>query len=296
MNSTMNKVSLRNIAAHKLRLALTVLAVVLGTAFLSGALMFTNMLSSTFDSAVNTVLDDVDAVVRPGDGEGSLEKDTVDEMKALDGVDNVNLFVDLPIVVATDDEVAVQTRLGSSQMGAYYGPDEAVGRAAEIVEGAEPRNLGDVVVNANGAEEYGLRVGQELIVVDRDGRNTVHIAGLYDDPLVQPTSLRLAVSEETYLDFYTDGERVPAVTVAGDDGVVEKLREHFPDLKIESGEKVAEETTQQIRDALSFVTYFLVAFGLVGLLVGTFLIANTFSMIVAQRTKEFALLLSLIHI
>ena len=293
MNSTMNKVSLRNIAAHKLRLALTVLAVVLGTAFLSGALMFTNMLSSTFDSAVNTVLDDVDAVVRPGDGEGSLEKDAVDEMKALDGVDNVNLFVDLPIVVATDDEVAVQTRLGSSRMGAYYGPDEAVGRAPEIVEGAEPRNPGDAVVNANGAEEYGLRVGQELIVVDRDGRNTVHIAGLYDDPLVQPTSLRLAVSEETYLDFYTDGERVPAVTVAGDDGVVEKLREHFPDLKIESGAKVAEETTQQIRDALSFVTYFLVAFGLVGLLVGTFLIANTFSMIVAQRTKEFALLRAL---
>ena len=49
MNSTMNKVSLRNLAAHKLRLALTVLAVVLGTSFLSGALMFTNMLSSTFD-------------------------------------------------------------------------------------------------------------------------------------------------------------------------------------------------------------------------------------------------------
>lgn len=293
MNSTLNKVSLRNIVAHKLRLALTVLAVVLGTAFLSGAMMFTNMLSSTFDSAVNTVLDDVDAVVRPGEGEGALEKDTVDEMKALDGVAAVNLLTDLPVVVATDDEVAVQTRPGSSRLGAYYPPGEAVGRETEIVEGEKPGQIGDAVVNANGAEEYGLQVGQELIVVDRDGRNTVRISGLYDDPLVQSTSLRLNVSEETYLDFYTNGQRLPAVTVAGDEGVVEKLRGQFPDLKIASGEKVAEETTEQIRDALSFVTYFLVAFGLVGLLVGTFLIANTFSMIVAQRTKEFALLRAL---
>ena len=57
MANTLTKVSLRNVAAHKLRLALTVLAVVLGTAFLSGALMFTNMLSATFDSAVETALE-----------------------------------------------------------------------------------------------------------------------------------------------------------------------------------------------------------------------------------------------
>ena len=59
-NSTMRKVSLRNIAAHKLRLALTVLAVVLGTAFISGAFMFTNSLDSTFKSAVSSAYDGVD--------------------------------------------------------------------------------------------------------------------------------------------------------------------------------------------------------------------------------------------
>ena len=53
-SNAMTKVSLRNIRAHKLRLALTVLAVVLGTAFIAGSMMFTNMLERTFDSAVAT--------------------------------------------------------------------------------------------------------------------------------------------------------------------------------------------------------------------------------------------------
>ncbi|WP_288873483.1 ABC transporter permease [uncultured Corynebacterium sp.] len=294
----MNKVSLRNLAAHKLRLALTVLAVVLGTSFLSGALMFTNMLSSTFDSAVDTVLDDVDAVVRPAEGESALDKETVDGIRANGDVDRVNLMADESVVIATDNEVAVQTRLGSSRLGVYYEPQDTVGRTVEVVEGHAPKEIGDAVINANGAQEYGLHVGQDIIVVDRDGRNTVRITGLIDDPLVQATSLRLGVTEETYLDYYSYDERFPAVTVGakedvGDAEVVDNLRSEFPDLKIETGAKVAEETSAQIRDALSFVMYFLVAFGLVGLLVGTFLIANTFSMIVAQRTKEFALLRAL---
>ena len=219
MNSTMNKVSLRNLAAHKLRLALTVLAVVLGTSFLSGALMFTNMLSSTFDSAVDTVLDDVDAVVRPAEGESALDKETVDGIRANGDVDRVNLMADESVVIATDNEVAVQTRLGSSRLGVYYEPQDTVGRTVEVVEGHAPKEIGDAVINANGAHEYGLHVGQELIVVDRDGRNTVRITGLIDDPLVQATSLRLGVTEETYLDYYSYDERFPAITVGAKEGV-----------------------------------------------------------------------------
>ncbi|WP_350354524.1 hypothetical protein [Corynebacterium aquatimens] len=65
-SQAMTKVSLRNIGSHKLRLALTVLAVVLGTAFIAGSMMFTNMLERTFDSAVATQYKNADAVVEPG--------------------------------------------------------------------------------------------------------------------------------------------------------------------------------------------------------------------------------------
>ena len=291
MADTLTKVSLRNVAAHKLRLALTVLAVVLGTAFLSGALMFTNMLSATFDSAVDTALEDVDAVVRPT--EGSIDRDTFDAIRGTEGVDRVNVFVDVPVVVARQDEVAIQTQLGTSRLMPFYGEGEAVGRAPLLIDGSAPTAAGDIVVNANGAQKYGIEMGEKLIVVDKDGRNEFTVTGLYEDPLAQETSLVLRVGEQAYLDVYRDGASVPAVTVDGGQGVVGRLGAQFGDLEVRAGADVAEEISQQIRDGLSFISYFLVAFGLVGLLVGTFLIANTFSMIVAQRTREFALLRAL---
>ena len=291
MADTLTKVSLRNVAAHKLRLALTVLAVVLGTAFLSGALMFTNMLSATFDSAVDTALEDVDAVVRPT--EGSIDMDTFDAIRGTEGVDRVNVFVDVPVVVARQDEVAIQTQLGTSRLMPFYGEGEAVGRAPLLIDGSAPTAAGDIAVNANGAQKYGIEMGEKLIVVDKDGRNEFTVTGLYEDPLAQETSLVLRVGEQAYLDVYRDGASVPAVTVDGGQGVVGRLGAQFGDLEVRAGADVAEEISQQIRDGLSFISYFLVAFGLVGLLVGTFLIANTFSMIVAQRTREFALLRAL---
>ena len=291
MANTLTKVSLRNVAAHKLRLALTVLAVVLGTAFLSGALMFTNMLSATFDSAVDTALEDVDAVVRPT--EGSIDMDTFDAIRDTEGVDGVNVFMDVPVVVARQDEVAIQTQLGTSRLMPFYSEDEAVGRAPVLIDGSAPTATGDIAVNANGAQKYGIVMGEKLIVVDKDGRNEFTVAGLYEDPLAQETSLVMRVGEQAYLDLYRDGESVPAVTVDGGPGVVDRLKSDFPELEVRAGADVAEELSQQIREGLSFVSYFLVAFGLVGLLVGTFLIANTFSMIVAQRTREFALLRAL---
>ena len=168
----MTKVSLRNVAAHKLRLALTVLSVVLGTAFLSGALMFTAMLSSTFDSAVGTVLDGTDAVVK-----GPMSREEADEISDDPEVARTNLFAEKSIVAAREDETAIQMRMGASRLGLYYGPDEAVGAPTELVDGHAPEQIGEAVVNRNGAENYGIELGERLIVVDRDGRQDITITG-----------------------------------------------------------------------------------------------------------------------
>ena len=159
-------------------------------------------------------------------------------------------------------------------------------------------NPAEVVLNANGAQHYGVAVGEEIIVVDNNGRNTVRVVGLYEDGRTQGTSLRFLLPEEDYLDFYVTDGYVPALKLSADASVdAETLRDTIahahPDLKVSTGDEAAEEASEQVREALSFVSYFLIAFGLVGLLVGTFLIANTFSMIVSQRTKEFALLRAL---
>ncbi|WP_257162598.1 ABC transporter permease [Corynebacterium cystitidis] len=298
MASTMRKVSLRNIAAHKLRLALTVLAVVLGTAFISGSFMFTNSLSNTFDSLVDNAYSNVDVVVEGGVQLPGVARETGDEIANNPLVDRVNVTDSTTVVVATDDKQTIQTGGGSSQISIYYPEDEIVGNAAIPVEGEAPEGPGEVVVNAKAAEKFGITVGQDLIIVNPVARHDVTVTGLYDFELDQGTSLDLRMAEQAYLERYTDGMMYPGLSVAAIEGsgpgeLVAELVDTYPELDIETGQTLADETSKAINDALSFVNYFLIAFGVVGLLVGTFLIANTFSMIVAQRTKEFALLRAL---
>ncbi|MCP1386987.1 ABC transporter permease [Corynebacterium sp. TA-R-1] len=297
----MTKVSLRNIGAHKLRLALTVLAVVLGTAFIAGSMMFTNMLERTFDSAVATQYKNADAVVEPGEDSSSVPADAADDITKLPTVERANLVGSTTIVAATTDETAIQTRQGRASAAVYYGPDDNVALAPEIIEGRapEPGNTpAEAVLNANGAEFYGIEMGQELIIVDTGGRERYTVTGFYDDETVQETSLSFLLPEADYREFYVAPDTVPGLLLAGPEGtdpqtLTDEIASAHPELEVRTGEVAAEETSKSVREALSFVSYFLIAFGLVGLLVGTFLIANTFSMIVAQRTKEFALLRAL---
>ena len=298
MAGAMTKVSVRNIGAHKLRLALTVLAVVLGTAFISGSLMFTNMLERTFDSAVASRYDDIDVVVQPAEGKSVVPAELREELNADPQVARVAVDGSEAVVVADADANAIQTGAGESRVSLYYPRDAAVGEPIQIAEGAEPTKPGEVLLNAAAAQKYGISVGEKVIVVDPEGRHEMTVTGLYADELDRGASLMLKVPESAFLEFYTNGRYVPGLVLEAADGITPaQLKDHLvaahDDVSVKEGVVAAEDMSKQISQGLSFISYFLTAFGLVGLLVGTFLIANTFSMIVAQRTKEFALLRAL---
>lgn len=294
----MTKVSLRNLGAHKLRLALTVLAVILGTAFISGSLLFTNMLERTFDSAVASRYDDIDVVVRAEEGRPPVSAGMRDELAADPQVVRVNIDGSEAVVIADADANAIQTGAGESRVGLYYPDDAIVGEPFVIGEGSGPAARGEALLNSAAAERYGIAVGDEIIVADAEDRHTMTVTGLYVDELDQGASLMLKIPESAFLEFYTNGRFVPGLALAAADGttgaqLAEHVAELHEELEVKEGSVLADDISQQIRDGLSFIRYFLIAFGLVGLLVGTFLIANTFSMIVAQRTREFALLRAL---
>ena len=298
MAGAMTKVSVRNIGAHKLRLALTVLAVILGTAFISGSLMFTNMLERTFDSAVASRYDDIDVVVQPAEGKSVVPAELREELNADPQVARVAVDGSEAVVVADADANAIQTGAGESRVSLYYPRDAAVGEPIQIAEGAEPTKPGEVLLNAAAAQKYGISVGEKVIVVDPEGRHEMTVTGLYADELDRGASLMLKVPESAFLEFYTNGRYVPGLVLEAADGITPaQLKDHLvaahDDVSVKEGVVAAEDMSKQISQGLSFISYFLTAFGLVGLLVGTFLIANTFSMIVAQRTKEFALLRAL---
>lgn len=290
-NNTMRKVSLRNVLAHKLRLALTLLAVVLGTSFIAGSFMFTNSLSSTFDAAVSNAFSDVDAAVN-GD---SLNEEIRTQLAQDSEIANVNAESTQTVVVANKDAEAFQTRGGSASLNPYYPAEEMVGKPAEIVEGAAPQGTGEVIVNDSAAEKFGINVGDEIIVVHPDHRESVTVSGLFKPAVEQGEALLLEMDAPAFIELYGNPEQlvVSAAEGVSPEELVDHINATYPTLSAESGEKVAKQISDAISSALKFVNYFLIAFGLIALLVGTFIIANTFSMIVAQRTKEFALLRAL---
>lgn len=297
-NSTMRKVSLRNIAAHKLRLALTVLAVVLGTAFISGAFMFTNSLDSTFKSAVSSAYDGVDAVVSSGEDLPGIPASLREDIAADDKVNDVNLTASQSVVMANDREEPFQVGGGTSSLAPWYESEDVVGAPHAIVEGESPVAANEIVINKEGAENFGISVGDELLLVDPQERHDVMVTGIYEVELDSRSVLAAYMPEADFLDRYTVEGTTNQLILSAAEGtsdaeLVSHLEENYEGIEVQTGDALAEELTKVMSQALSFVNYFLIAFGLVALLVGTFLIANTFSMIVAQRTKEFALLRAL---
>lgn len=304
----MRRVSLRNLAAHKVRLVLTVLAVVLGTAFIAGSLMFTASLQKTFDTLTESTTRGVDVVVSSPQSGAAMPQDLGGDLAGIDGVERVNLTDETMIVVATgqgEDTETLQTGGAPAFAMAWYAPEDVVGPEMALTDGSAPQGDGEVAVNTSAAESHDLSVGQELTVVDPSGTHQVTVSGLYDIDIDGGGFVGLAMDEPAYVEAFTDGQTAGQFSLAAAQGtsaeaLVDRVsdylaaeRPELAGLEVNTGEQVAEEQAAQIDEAMSFVNYFLIAFGLIALLVGTFIIANTFSMIVAQRMREFALLRSL---
>ncbi|WP_040426501.1 ABC transporter permease [Corynebacterium mastitidis] len=293
-NRTMWKVSVRTVAAHKLRIALTVLAVVLGTAFIAGALMFTHTLSKGYDSMLATEYDGVDVVLSAGEGQRGISSTTRDVIAEDPKVSGVNVRERTPVVLGNGEGESLGFS-GRATLSPWYGASDTVRQPEEIAEGAEPSGGGEVIINKKALEALDVAVGDALTVVDAQGRHEVEIVGVYEKAADSTSIAALRMEESAYLDDFTEGGYANALLVKAAEGVsTDELMSHissvYTDVEAETGANLAREESESIKSTLSFVNYFLVAFGLMALLVGTFLIANTFSMIVAQRTKEFALL------
>ncbi|MDP9851775.1 ABC transporter permease [Corynebacterium lowii] len=293
----MRKVSVRTVAAHKLRIALTVLAVVLGTAFIAGALMFTNTLSQSYDNMVSTEYDGVDVVVTAEEGQRGISTTTRNVIAEDPKVAGVNVRSSTPVVLGNGDGESLNFS-GTTRLLPWYTDQDTVNEPEPLVEGSNPSGANEVVINEKAAETLEVSVGDTLTMVDPQGRTEVTIAGIYEMTIDSPTVASLRMDESSYLSNFTEGGYVSAIVVKAAEGVsADELMDHitsvYTDVEATRGSDLADEKSSSIKSTLSFINYFLMAFGLMALLVGTFLIANTFSMIVAQRTKEFALLRAL---
>ncbi|MBV7282391.1 MULTISPECIES: ABC transporter permease [unclassified Corynebacterium] len=300
----MRTISLRSVAAHKLRLLLTVLAVVLGTAFVAGSSMFTSTLSSSLNSALTTAFDDIDVVVagteRSPQGIPFAE---VDELRARPDVRAVSIQGRDSSVILTDPNGArIQSGAVPTQAIALVPPEtlhgEDIPSQGTIVEGARPSAAGQIAINSNAAERGGISIGDHVTVLVPDTRLDAEVTGIYEAPSDQAGWLSIALREQDYRAHFTDGEhaQLAALTLQDPDAaesVQSELADALPNFMVSTGQHLVDQANERIESALSFVTYFLWAFAGIALLVSTFIISNTFAMLVAQRNREYALLRAL---
>ncbi|WP_371859808.1 ABC transporter permease [Nocardia uniformis] len=294
----MRKVALRNLAAHKVRLVLTVLSVVLGTAFIAGSFVFTDTLQRTFDNIFASQAQGVDVRISPESQQAiGIPLTVVDKVTAMEGVRTVAPGINGPVTLLKDGKV-VQTGGAPTFGEAYIPPDRAVADPPEFVEGTPPTRAGEVAINTGGAERAGLGVGDEATVVfPSKGPVEVTVSGIYEVGGSGGTGglIALQFDDAQARELFTDGKHVAYLDIAAQPGVnADQLRDEIatamPEYKVQNGDQVREEMKQQLGDALKFINYFLLAFGAIALIVGTFIIYNTFSMLVAQRLRELALL------
>jgi putative ABC transport system permease protein len=294
--SVIGKVSLRNLAAHKIRLALTVLSVVLGTAFVTGSFVFTDTLGHTFHGIFADVAKGVDVQVSGQDDNGSgVPVADLAKIKAVPGVRAVDPQVSQQVVLLAANGKPVPSGGAPTEGLSYSPPGQLIGDAYKFVAGTPPAKAGDIALNKGAMKIAKLKLGDhtKIVVPSRDTVE-VTVTGIYDTKSDTGGYVGALFTPNQAMQLFTDGAHVGVVNVAGTGVSQTELKDRIaaavPGLKYKTGKQVTDDTQHDVSQALQFVNYFLLAFGAIALLVGTFIIYNTFSMIVAQRLRELALL------
>ncbi|WP_430784364.1 ABC transporter permease [Actinoplanes sp. G11-F43] len=304
----MFRATLKSLLARKLRLLLSGLAVILGVMFVSGALVLTDTLNRTFDSIFADAYASVDVSVsaKPSvavsemDGEQvatPLPASVVEKIRTQSGIRSATGRVDADGARVIGADGKVLTSFGPPRMGSNWtGTDDVM----ELREGRGPESDGEIAMNATTAELAGYRVGDRVPVLTRQPKREFTLVGIWGYTGdrgsvggVQEVAFTTPVAQELMLgekDVFT------SVTVGAGDGVTpEGLRDRLAPVlgdgyQVRTGEQLAADSSAGMKEGIGFFNQILLGFAGVALFVGIFLILNTFSIVVAQRTRELALL------
>lgn len=302
----MYKATLKSIRGHIGRTVATAAAVILGISFLAGTLIFTHSVQRAFDDLFATVFETTDAQVRSSEtidvGFGiqvrtRISESVVDEISAVDGVAAVDGFVQgTATVVDSAGEPIGNPGQGPPTLGFSWTEDDELSQFT-ISEGRKPGAPGEVVLDETTATTGDLGVGDQVQILASSGSETFDLVGVAkfgNSGSIGGATTALFQLEEAQRVLGAEG-KLDAIGIRAEEGVTEdeivsRINEVLTgEIEVISGTAATEEAQDAIRANLSFFTIFLTAFAIIALFVSTFVIANTFSILIAQRTREFAL-------
>ncbi|WP_030683271.1 ABC transporter permease [Streptomyces cellulosae] len=300
----MFRTALRNVLAHKARLLMTVLAVMLGVAFVSGTLVFTNTISEAFQKSSANGFDQVDVAVdakfqeSEGDRLGrapELTQALIDESAKVPGAASAVGVVGGFTAIADKDGKLIGGGFRSEGKN-YWGTEDA---RYPLVDGHAPRGKNEVLIDSETARRTGYKVG-DTVRISVDGPVlTPTVTGVFttDDGNVAAGGSLALFDTATAQQLFGKTGTYDEITVKAKAGVSQsalkaQLDKALPKGLVETttGRELADDQAKTIASSMSGLKQGLLVFAGIALFVGTFIIANTFTMLVAQRTRELALL------
>lgn len=311
----MLRVTLRNLLARKVRLLLSAFAIVLGVAFVAGSLVFTDTMSASFDSIVSGSVSD--STVRPksldANSVGSsfniddrtISAATVAELRKTPGATRVDPSVQGAglFVVRKDGKLLGGTGAPTLTFNYSDAPNADGQQMVTVKTGHPPMNSGEVAIDRRSADTAGYKLGDyvTMVTAGATARFTAKLVGYADFVgggiagatlvfLDTKTTQKLFVGGK---DAYTSVGLTAAPGVSQQQLTAAVAKELPPGFEAITGQKAADEAKGFIDTVLGFLNTFLLVFAGIALVVGTFLIINTFSILVAQRSRELALLRAL---
>jgi putative ABC transport system permease protein len=297
--------TIKGMLAHKLRLALTATSIALGVAFLAGTLMLTDSMERAFDEMFANAAAGTDVVVRAesdlaagsGGDRPLVPADLLRTVRRADGVAVAEGSVSGYALLTGSDGKPIQPQ-GAPTTGTSMPTDPGLRGEITLRSGRAPGRDGEVVIDATSAAEGGLTVGDETTVLFQHGPESftvVGVAGLgeNDDMGGSTTAFFDLATAQRVLgkDGVFDSVVVRAADGVSDETLADRVGAVLPSgTEALTGEAVADAQSAAVKDNLAFVSIALIAFAGIALFVGAFIIWNTFSMQVAQRSRELALM------
>lgn len=302
---TVFKTSLRNFFAHKGRMALSAIAVMLSVAFVSGTLVFTDTMNTTFDklfavtSADVTIspLEEDENDERPQSGKpATLPASVLAKVSAIPGVQEAEGAVaSASVTVVNSKNKDIGASGGAPTFAGNWTKNEL--RSMEISSGNAPRGPTEVVVDAETADKQNLAIGDEVRTISAVGDFTTKIVGIASFKVTNPGAAVFFFDTPTSQRHLLGQEGVfTNITAEAADGVSnEQLKKDVgaalgTGYEILTAKQTADEGRKDVGEFLNVMKYAMLGFAGIAFLVGIFLIVNTFSMLVAQRTREIGLM------
>jgi putative ABC transport system permease protein len=303
--------ALRNLWAHKMRLMLTALSITLGVAFVAGTLVLTATIRKTFDNLFADVYRGTDAVVRAkaafegpqgsGAQRGRVDAALVPKLQSVDGVRAAEgAIFGYARLISKDGKALGNPATGAPAIGSNWSENSTLNQF-RLVSGSPPAADNEVVIDRKSARDGHFAVGDTATVLVQGGPQRVRIAGIArfgtaDSPggatvvaFRTPVAQRLVAEPGKY-----DAIDLVAASGVSQTELVKRLSALLPSgTEALTGKAITAETQSQIRKSLSFFNTFLLIFAVIAVLVGGFMMFNTFAITVAQRTRENGLLRAL---